>query len=85
MPHRFGFEPQSGVVDYSPADPFPARQSPMTEREAVVLLAEWFERGYDEVEAALRRRMERNRETVDMAMEASVRVGCVFTDWMAEQ
>ena len=53
MPQRYGLEINSAAVGHSPADPVPTRRAPTTEREATVLLAEWFERGYDEVEAGM--------------------------------
>ena len=56
----------------------------MAERDAVVLLAEWFERGYDEVEQVLRERMARTGETVDAAAEAGLVVGGTWAEWLVQ-
>ena len=81
MPQRHGFTPNSSAVGFDPPHPVAPRSSPMTEREAVVLLAEWFERGYDQVAAALRERMGRTGETVDEATEAGLMVGGTWAEW----
>ena len=82
MPLRYDFTPTSPDIGLDPPHSVAESTGPIIEREVVVLLAGWFECGYDEVERAQRERMTRTGETVDEAAQAGLAVGGTWAGWV---